>query len=220
MLATARAVLDSVSRPIAIDGLVLELRASIGVAMSPQHGSDPATLLQRADVAMYSAKSPKRGVVAYDRRDRPEHQAPPDPGRPSCAMAMDAGELEVWYQPMADMDTGEIAGLEALLRWRHNDYGSISPDEFIPVAEQTGLIEPLTWWVLETALRAAAHAGAATATRLTMAVNVSARSLLGPEVVDRLGRLLNGVGVPPAASDPRDHRVADDGPTPTAPSRS
>jgi EAL domain-containing protein (putative c-di-GMP-specific phosphodiesterase class I) len=113
-------------------------------------------------------------------------------------MAMDAKELEVWYQPVADMDTGQISSLEALLRWRHTDYGSISPEEFIPVAEQTGLIEPLTWWVLETALREL-HMWRREGYEITMAINVSARSLLGPEVVERLGRLLNDVAVPPSS---------------------
>jgi diguanylate cyclase (GGDEF)-like protein len=197
VLATARAVLDSVSRPIATDGLVLELRASLGVAMSPQHGSDPATLLQRADVAMYSAKSSKRGVVAYD-REIDQNTKRRLILATELRMAMDAKELEVWYQPVADMDTGQISSLEALLRWRHSDYGSISPEEFIPVAEQTGLIEPLTWWVLETALREL-HMWRREGYEITMAINVSARSLLGPEVVDRLGRLLNDVAVPPSS---------------------
>jgi diguanylate cyclase (GGDEF)-like protein len=197
VLTTARAVLDSVSRPIATDGLVLELRASLGVAMSPQHGSDPATLLQRADVAMYSAKSSKRGVVAYD-REIDQNTKRRLILATELRMAMDAKELEVWYQPVADMDTGQISSLEALLRWRHSDYGSISPEEFIPVAEQTGLIEPLTWWVLETALREL-HMWRREGYELTMAINVSARSLLGPEVIDRLGRLLNDVAVPPSS---------------------
>jgi diguanylate cyclase (GGDEF)-like protein len=197
VLVTARAVLDSVSRPIATDGLVLELRASLGVAMSPQHGSDPATLLQRADVAMYSAKSSKRGVVAYD-REIDQNTKRRLILATELRMAMDAKELEVWYQPVANMDTGEISSLEALLRWRHCDYGSISPEEFIPVAEQTGLIEPLTWWVLETALREL-HMWRRDGYEINMAINVSARSLLGPEVVERLGRLLNDVSVPPAS---------------------
>jgi diguanylate cyclase (GGDEF)-like protein len=197
VMTTARAVLDSVSRPIATDGLVLELRASLGVAMSPQHGSDPATLLQRADVAMYSAKSSKRGVVAYD-REIDQNTKRRLILATELRMAMDAKELEVWYQPVANMDTGEICSLEALLRWRHNDYGSISPEEFIPVAEQTGLIEPLTWWVLETALREL-HMWRREGYEINMAINVSARSLLGPEVVERLGRLLNDVAVPPSS---------------------
>ncbi len=197
MLDAARTILDSVSRPIAVDGLVLELRASVGVALAPQHGSDSATLLQRADVAMYSAKASKRGVVAYDsvidqNTKRRLILAT------ELRRAMDAKELEVWYQPVADMDNGEISGLEALLRWRHREYGSIGPDEFIPVAEQSGLIEPLTWWVLESALREV-HRWRQDGYELNMAVNVSARSILGPDVVDRLRRMLVELVVPPSS---------------------
>jgi diguanylate cyclase (GGDEF)-like protein len=196
-LEVAREILDSVSRPISIDGLPLEVRASIGVATAPQHGLDPATLLQRADVAMYSAKASKRGVVAYDpvidQNTKRRLRLAAD-----LRLAMDARELEVWYQPVTEMDSGDISGLEALLRWRHRDYGSVSPDEFIPVAEQSGLIEPLTWWVLETALREV-HMWRRDGYELNMAVNVSARSLLGPEVVERLGRMLDEIGVPPSS---------------------
>lgn len=197
VIAVAWEIIESVSRPVAIDGLVLELRASIGVAMAPQHGTDSATLLRRADVAMYSAKSAKRGVAAYD------HEIDQYTKRrlilaTELRRAMDEGDLEVWYQPVAQMDTAEIRGLEALLRWRHRELGSVSPNEFIPIAEQSGLIEPLTWWVLESALRELNHWGRE-GYELTMAVNVSARSLLGPEAVDRLGRMLSDIGV--AAGD-------------------
>jgi diguanylate cyclase (GGDEF)-like protein len=193
----AESVLEAVSRPISIDGLVLEPRASVGVAMAPQHGSDQSTLLQRADVAMYAAKSSKRGVVAYDRQiDQNTTRRLTLAG--DLRQAMDSGDLELWYQPVAWIDNGQISGLEGLLRWRHSEYGSISPNEFIPVAEQTGLIEPLTWWVLDTALREL-RAWRREGYELSMAVNLSARNLLGPDFVERVGRQLSDVGVPPAS---------------------
>jgi diguanylate cyclase (GGDEF)-like protein len=195
VMAVAWEIIESVSRPIAIDNLVLELRASIGVAMAPQDGADSDTLLRRADVAMYSAKSAKRGVVAYD------HEIDQYTKRrlilaTELRRAMDEGGLEVWYQPVANMATEEICGLEALLRWRHHELGSVTPNEFIPIAEQSGLIEPLTWLVMHSALRELQH-WRRQGYELTMAVNVSARSLLGPDVVERLGRMLNEIGVPP-----------------------
>jgi diguanylate cyclase (GGDEF)-like protein len=196
VMTMARAILDSVSRPVSIDGLVLELRASIGVAMAPQHGTDGATLLRRADVAMYAAKTAKRGAVAYDQEIDLNTKR-----RLILAtelrQAMDAGDLQVWYQPVAQLDTGEICGLEALLRWTHHIHGPIAPSEFVHVAEQSGLIEPLTWWVLETALREL-HRWRRDGYELGMAVNISARNLLGPEIVERLGRMLSEIGVPPA----------------------
>lgn len=192
----AAEILDSVSRPVAIEGLVLELRASIGVAMAPKHGTDSATLLRRADVAMYAAKAGRQSIVVYN------HEIDQNTKRrlilaTELRRAMDARDLEVWYQPIAELESGEITGLEALLRWRHSHHGSISPNEFIPVAEQSGLIEPLTWWVMETALLELAR-WRQDGYELGMAVNVSARSLLGPEIVERLGRLLTEVGTPPA----------------------
>ncbi len=197
IVAAAEAVLESVSRPIAIDGLVLELRASMGIAAAPQDGQDASSLLQRADVAMYSAKRTKRRVVAYD-RDLDRNTKRRLVLTTELRRAMETKDLEVWYQPVARMDTGEIVGLEALSRWRHREFGWISPDEFIPVAEATGLIEPLTWWVLESALREV-HQWHLEGFELTMAVNVSARSLLGPEIVERLGRILEDVRVPPGS---------------------
>jgi EAL domain-containing protein (putative c-di-GMP-specific phosphodiesterase class I) len=193
----AEAILESISRPIAIDGLVLELRASLGVAMAPHHGTDASALLQRADVAMYSAKTTKRGVVAYD----PEIDQNTTRRLILAAelrRAIEARELEVWYQPVARLDTGEVASLEALLRWRHNEFGWVSPAEFIPVAEQTGLIEPLTWWVLESALREV-NRWRMDGYELSVAVNLSARSLLGNDIVDRLGRMLRDISVPAAS---------------------
>lgn len=195
VMQVAAEILDSVSRPVAIEGLVLELRASIGVAMAPKHGTDSATLLRRADVAMYAAKAGRQSIVVYN------HEIDQNTKRrlilaTELRRAMDARDLEVWYQPIAELESGEIIGLEALLRWRHSRHGSISPNEFIPVAEQSGLIEPLTWWVLETSLLELAR-WRQDGYELGMAVNVSARSLLGPEIVDRLGRLLTEVGTPP-----------------------
>ena len=195
IVAAAETILESVSRPIAIDGLVLELRASIGIAAAPQDGHDASSLLQRADVAMYSAKRTKRRVVAYD-RDLDRNTKRRLVLTAELRRAMETKDLEVWYQPVARMDTGEIVGLEALSRWRHREFGWISPDEFIPVAEATGLIEPLTWWVLDP-LCGEVHQWHLEGFELTMAVNISARSLLGPEIVDRLGRIMETRGCLP-----------------------
>jgi len=196
ILQMANDILAAVSKPINVEALVLEPRASLGVAIAPQHGLDPTTLLQRADVAMYSAKSAKRGVVAYnkeiDQNTRRRLTLATD-----LRHALDSNDLEVWYQPVASIGNGRIVGFEALTRWRHSQYGSVSPGEFIPVAEQTGLIEPLTWWVLATALKELQQWGA-DGYEMTMAVNISARNLMAPDVVERLGYLLAQIGVPPS----------------------
>ncbi|HWE54521.1 MAG TPA: GGDEF domain-containing protein [Acidimicrobiales bacterium] len=196
IMGIARAVRDAVSQPVTVEGVALEVSASVGVAVAPEHGTDPSTLLRRADVAMYEAKTNRRGVVAYD-RDIDQHAKRRLTLTNELRAALDTGDLAVWYQPVARMGTGEVVGMEALLRWRHPEYGSISPSEFIPVAEQSGLIEPITWWVLDTSLKDLA-AWRRDGFELTMAVNFSARSLTGPDVAERLGRLLMATGIPPA----------------------
>jgi EAL domain-containing protein (putative c-di-GMP-specific phosphodiesterase class I) len=119
--------------------------------MSPDNGDDAATLLRLADVAMYWAKEHRTGVTAYDIKY--DHYSP---RRLTLAgelrQAIAAGELLVTYQPQQDLNSGAITGVEALLRWNHKVHGFIPPDEFIPVAEQTGLIVPLTDYVLTEAL--------------------------------------------------------------------
>jgi diguanylate cyclase (GGDEF)-like protein len=192
----ATAIREAVSQPVAVDGLVLELGASLGVAIAPEHGTDSTSLLRRADVAMYAAKTSRRGVVAYD-HEIDQHAKRRLILATELRHAMDANQLELWYQPVANMRTGDITGLEALLRWRHNVHGAISPNEFIPVAEQSGIIDPLTWWVLAMALQELAW-WRREGYDLGMAVNVSARSLLGPEITDRLGHMLTDIGIPAA----------------------
>jgi diguanylate cyclase (GGDEF)-like protein len=192
--ALARNVLDVVSNPISLDGMLLELRGSMGLALAPQHGTEASVLLQKADVAMYEAKGSKRGIVAYDEdMDRSAKR------RLTLASglrrAFENGQLEVWYQPVARADNGRIVSCEALLRWK-TDLEFVPPSEFIPVAEQTGLIEPLTWWVLESALRELRRWQARDLAD-SVAVNLSARCLQSPDVVPRVSDLLTRSGVTP-----------------------
>ena len=192
----ASAVQAAVSAPIEIDGMVLTLRASMGVALAPLHGDDPTDLLKRADVAMYSAKSSGRGIVVYD--PKIDHNSTRRLVLASeLQRAVEHGGLELWYQPIAAISSNRITGFEALLRWRHPELGFVPPDEFIPVAEQTGLIEPVTWWVIRTALEELRR-WRDDGYELTMGVNVSARSLFDSTMVDRLRRLILDIGVNPA----------------------
>jgi diguanylate cyclase (GGDEF)-like protein len=193
VFAAANDVLEAVATPLSVDGIVLSLRASIGIAIGPIHGSDTASLLKRADVAMYAAKSSSRGVIVYD--PKIDHYSTRRLILASELQRAIAGnELEVWYQPVAELPSGQIVGFEALLRWRHPEYGPISPDEFIPVAEQTGLIETLTTFVLRVSLEELRR-WRDDGFEFDMAVNVSARSLFDTEIVDRLRNLLAETGV-------------------------
>ena len=195
VIKAAEAVLSSVACPISIGGVVLEMRASAGLALAPLHGTDPTSLLKRAEVAMYEAKRSHRGLVTYD--PSIDHNTT---RRLQLATelrrAIAADELEVFYQPVADLRSGDVRGFEALLRWRHDHYGSVSPNEFIPVAEQTGIIGELTWWVLDRALRQLKR-WQEEGYDFHVAVNLSARSLLDSGLVARLRQMLEDLRVRP-----------------------
>jgi len=188
-------VIDALTAPFVIEELTLEVGASIGIAFAPEHGYDAATLLQRADVAMYEAKTAKAGTVVYS-IERDNYS----PRRLALAgelrQAIDNDEVVVYYQPKARLSDATVTGAEALVRWRHPVHGLLSPDEFIPVVEQTGLISVLTVHVLRSALmqcamwRQMGH-------DLGVAVNLAMRSLLDAELPHMVAGLLNQLGVPP-----------------------
>jgi diguanylate cyclase (GGDEF)-like protein/PAS domain S-box-containing protein len=152
-----------------------DVAASIGVAVAPEHGTNPTDLLRHADTAMYEAKEAAAGVAVYE-PDRSE-RAPTRFGLlGELRRALDRNELVVYYQPKIDVDSGELAGVEALVRWRHPERGLLMPDEFIPVAETTGLIHRLTNRVLDIVL-AQAHIWAQAQLHVPVAVNLSTRCL-------------------------------------------
>ncbi len=184
----ARQIINSLNAPTTIEGVNLEVRASIGIAVYPTHAVEANGLLQRADVAMYVAKDNHSGYEQYTHeKDRYS------PNRLALAAelrrAIQDKELSVHYQPKVELRTGELIGVEALARWTHPTRGFIPPDEFIPVAEHTGLIKPLTLYVLDVALEQASRWKAA-GIDIGVAVNLSARNLLDLELPDDIARLL------------------------------
>ncbi|MDQ3757595.1 MAG: EAL domain-containing protein [Actinomycetota bacterium] len=191
--ATAEELLSALEQPFPVGDLNLEVGASIGVVISPDHGTDAATLLQRADVAMYAAKEARSGVELYN----PDHDEY-SPRRLVLANelrhAIDRGQLTVHYQPKADLRTGDVTGVEALLRWHHPEYGFIPPDEFIPLAEHTGSIRALTRWVLAAAISQAGQ-WRRKGVDLDVAVNLSMRSLLDMGLPDEVENLLRRAGL-------------------------
>ncbi len=151
VVATARKILAALEGPFAIADQMVETGASIGIAMYPVHGDDPSTLLRRADVAMYVAKRSGGGFAVY----APEQEAQ-TLRRSGLAgelrRSIPQGELVLHYQPQVTLATGAIHSVEALVRWNHPREGLMPPDRFIPMAEETGIIHPLTAWVLDSAL--------------------------------------------------------------------
>ena len=152
ILAVLERVRAALEQPIVVQELPLAIEASIGIAVFPDNGRDAEQLIQRADVAMYAAKQESAPFAFYD-ADADEY----DPARLTLVAelrrAMEQRELVLHYQPKAVLEDGEVRSVEALLRWQHPHQGLIFPDSFIPVAQETGLIRPLTLYVLDEALR-------------------------------------------------------------------
>jgi diguanylate cyclase (GGDEF)-like protein len=191
--AVAERLLAQLREPFSIDGLTLEVDASIGIACAPEHGSDVEQLNQRADIAMYAAKEGGRGHVLFEPQlDRYSPRRLSLAG--SLRSAIADGEIVLFFQPKAELTTGTIVGVEALARWQHPRLGLIGPSEFVPIAEQTGLIGPLTSHVLEQALRQVRE-WSEQGEELSVAVNLSARSFLDAQLAVEIPRLLEATGV-------------------------
>lgn len=194
-LRTAQRVREALSEPFLVDDIRLQSNASIGIALFPDQAVDAAMLIQRADVAMYTAKRSGQGVAFYD----------PDHDRSSVARltlssdlpdAVAAGQLELHFQPFIDLRTGQTVRAEALVRWRHPTWGLLAPEEFVELAGLTGAIQPLTRWVFAEGIRAMAS-WRDRGHRIGLAVNLSVRNLYDPGLVDHLGDLLERAGLDP-----------------------
>jgi diguanylate cyclase (GGDEF)-like protein len=190
----AQRVRAAIEAPFFVAETQIDLEASIGIALSPAHGTDSEQLLQRADVAMYVAKANHSGVETY--------AAERDTNSPdrlgllgALRRAVDEGELELHYQPKVHVEDGTIAGVEALVRWRHPTRGMVLPDEFIPLAEQYGLMQRLTDLVIDMALGQVSQ-WAQDGLRVPVAINVSARDLQDSNFASRLGARLTHHGIP------------------------
>jgi len=193
----AQKLLDALDQPILIDGYGIDVGASVGIATFPAHGEDAQTLLRRADVAMYVAKRGKSGAMVYT-PEQDQHSPDRLALLSEMRTAIESGHLTLDFQPIVRAVSGRAPHVEALVRWQHPRRGVIQPDEFIPLAEQTGLINPLTRWVLATALRLCAS-WRAEGRDLGVAVNLSARTLHDRGLPEALSGLLAQHALDPAA---------------------
>ena len=191
---TANRIVEALKEPLSLDELAVEVGASIGIAIWPQHGDDSTMLLQRADVAMYEAKSSDDSIALYS-PERDHNTTRRLTMAADLRRAIPAGELQAYYQPKARLSDGVVTSVEALVRWQHPDRGFIHPDDFIPTAEETGLIAPLTRMMLEASL-AQCRAWRDTGYDLGVSVNLAVRSLLDTELPRTIEGLLAEFGVP------------------------
>jgi diguanylate cyclase (GGDEF)-like protein/PAS domain S-box-containing protein len=189
-------LLRSIEEPFRFQGMTLLIRASIGIAVFPGHGRDVETLMQRADIAMYSAKGNGVGHEVYS-ASRDGHSRARLALIGELPQAIADGQIVVYYQPKYCLQTGDVCGAEALVRWQHPQFGLLGPGAFIGLAEQTGLMRPLTLRVLADALAQCA-AWQAEGLHLPVAVNLGAPNLLDLGLADDVGALLDEHGVDPS----------------------
>ncbi|HVK01952.1 MAG TPA: EAL domain-containing protein [Armatimonadaceae bacterium] len=192
----AETMIAQLRPPFLLEGHELFVSASIGIVVAPRDGTDPETLIKHADIALYRAKAAGRGryevfgrAMNAGSRSRLALEA-------SLRYAVEREELALLYQPQVDLNTGCIVGVEALLRWNHPTLGDLTPDHFLPLAEETGLIVSIGEWALREACRQAAewHGEGRT---VPVSVNLTVRQFAHPQIVDRVRLVLRETGLPP-----------------------
>lgn len=186
-------IIKILEEPFVLEELPLDVSASIGIALYPGHGEDADTLLRRGDIAMHTAKKIESGFCIYS----PQHdQYSPDRLSLIAELrkAIEEDQLFLLYQPKIELKTGRISGVEALVRWQHPKLGVIPPDKFISLAERSGLIKQLTFWVLKEALRQS-RSWYQRGLEISVAVNLSVRNLQAPQLLDQIKGLLSTWGV-------------------------
>ena len=188
----ADAILRSLDAPMNLDGHQVDVRASIGIAVFPEHGSERSTLVRHADVAMYAAKRNNLGVLIWDDR-YDQHSRERLSLMGDLRKAVDADELALLYQPKVSLRSSAEHHVEALVRWQHPARGLVPPAEFIPFAEQTGYIRRITQWVMKHAIAqcAAWRRGGLT---MNVSINISARDLMDLQLPERFASLLQAHG--------------------------
>jgi diguanylate cyclase (GGDEF)-like protein/PAS domain S-box-containing protein len=199
----AERILEALRSPFEFHGRQVVMRASIGAAVTSDSGTEPDDLLRQADLAMYTAKTSGKGRFAFYEPRMHEAAVTRMELKGDLEAAIANKDFELHYQPIVDLRSGHVTGVEALIRWGHAERGLVLPTEFIPIAEETGLIVPLGRWVIGEACRqlnawtAEGRLSSPRLERLTMWVNLSARQLQEPEFVQTVADELESSGVPP-----------------------
>ncbi len=195
----AEKILAALKAPFHLNGHELYISASIGIAIYPDDGVTHETLIKHADIAMYSAKDGGRNDIRFFDPGVNQHLSGRMAVEADLRRGLQRGEFEMYYQPKVDTRHGRIVGMEALIRWHHPQRGLVHPDEFIPVAEDSGLIAPMSEWVLDTVCRQARAWRDQALPATALAVNLPARHIEHPDFVDQFVQVL------------RDHRLEGSG---------
>jgi diguanylate cyclase (GGDEF)-like protein/PAS domain S-box-containing protein len=197
----ARKVLDKFSQPLLVAGREFTVTASVGISLYPADGQDSDALLMNADAAMYRAKDSGRNGFQFYAPEMSSKALERVSLEAALRRALELEQFELHYQPQVLMSSGEITGMEALIRWRHPEKGMISPVTFIPVAEQTGLIVAIGEWVLRTACAQNKAWQQAGQPPLTVSVNLSALQLRQAGLVTLVSQILESTGLEPRYLD-------------------
>jgi diguanylate cyclase (GGDEF)-like protein len=190
-------LLSVLGKPFSVGGVRLVVQASLGIALAPDHGDDVHTLMRRSDIALYEAKRERARFCAYSNEDEDTHTPQRLTILADLRSAVEDDQLFLVYQPKIDVANGEVVGVEALVRWNHPTRGIQYPDSFIPLAENTGLISSITFFVIERALRQV-RTWQELGIDLSVAVNLSARHLTDMSLPDRIAVALERWGVAPS----------------------
>jgi len=196
--ALAQAILDALKEPFPVDGQALFINASIGISLFPSDALNAEQLLRNADSALFKAKSAGRNDYALYTEELTAHAQRRVETAFELRRALDQEELRVYYQPVHDLSSGDLVGVEALVRWQHPQRGLVPPGEFIPVAERTGLITEIDAWVMAQACEQMCRWQQTGKDLAFVAVNVSTRLFARRELYDRVAQVLHDTGLNPA----------------------
>ena len=193
----ARRVLATVAGPYDLLGHQFRITVSAGIARYPDDAKDEESLLKHADVAMYRAKEQGRNTFLFYDPDGPQPSLERLTLESALRLALDRREFSLHYQEQRDLNSGTVTGVEALLRWEHPQLGVVLPRQFLPLAEETGLILPIGKWVIETACRDCLAMQRTQGRALTVSVNLSPRQFTDPQLIADLQRTLAATGITP-----------------------
>jgi diguanylate cyclase (GGDEF)-like protein len=187
------------AEPYDINGHYTQIQSSIGIAIYPEHGNTADRLLHQADIAMRYAKTQGIGTYQFYHHDLDKRALERQTFQESLKGSLDSHQLVLYYQPQINLVTGRITGAEALLRWQHPELGSVPPDKFIPVAEETGFIIPIGQWILQTACQQACSWQHPSRSPVRVFVNLSARQLKQQNLIETIDGVLKQTGLNPDA---------------------